>query len=179
MTAIKQYDVITITKHTLAIPVIKKIGTRTKPRMRVADAIAEQQIDTAAIATSAFFALPVLRVNLCGLATAMHRSVARNASRHVENMTDVLSTYKLLALFPIVKHTQIVVSAMANAKMYALIDVVILRMYTATTNRFPGMPRMHIRRTIRLYVESGKVNVDSLATFLSEFENVCSEMDRL
>ena len=102
-------------------------------------------------------------------------------------MIHALKTYKIMTdptltsrtVYMIVKHTHIVVSAMPSANMYALIDVVILRMYTATTNRFPGMPRIHIARTILLNVESGKANVDTLVTFLSEFENVCSEMDPL
>ena len=59
--------------------------------MSVADDIAEQQIDTATVTAIAFFAFPVLRVNLCGLATARQRSVARNARRHVDNLTDAMS----------------------------------------------------------------------------------------
>ena len=83
LTAKTLYDAITITKPTFAIPAMKKTRTRLRQRTRVADTVAEQQIDTAAAAASEFFALPVLRVDLCGLATARQQSVARDSSRHV------------------------------------------------------------------------------------------------
>ena len=64
LTAKTLYDAITIAKPTFAIPAMKKTRTRLRRRTRVADTVAEQQIDTAAAAASEFFALPVLRVDL-------------------------------------------------------------------------------------------------------------------
>ena len=89
---------------------------------------------------------------------------------------------QMRTMFPTVTHTHVVVSAMPKAKIYALVDVVFLRIYMATTNRFLGMPKTHIRTIILLDVENCKQDppfVESLAIFLSEFKNVCSEVDRL
>ena len=78
--------------------------------------------------------------------------------------------------------THIDVSAMPNTNMYALMLVVILRKYTATTNTFPGVPKMHNHMITRSYVESGNVNTildDRLVTFFPAIGNVSPERDPL
>ena len=173
------YDVTTMTKHSCKKMNMTVRYMRLRPRACSAMIVSAKTMDTPPVIASAFFALRIFIENICGRVIARQRSTARKASRSVEKSSEERKTLAA-ASFPMLprlivsknaKHTHIDVSATANANIYALIGVVILRRYTTITNRFPGVPRTHKIMFTKSNVALNAVTVGSLGEFLSKFIN--------
>ena len=113
-----------------------------------------QAAATKAMTISANLAREALKVNVCGRMTALNRSVAKYASRKTENSTENLADIRRTVIInseigtSVVRNApaiQVMESTAANANIYTLVDVVILRRYTAIMSRLPGSPSVLIR----------------------------------